>query len=48
MDKPILNLHVHVGPEFIRRRYTIKSLAEEAQCESFGFVAKNHFQPTTA
>jgi hypothetical protein len=48
IDKPILDLHVHVGPEFLRRRYTIKSLAEEAQHEFFGFAAKNHFQPTTA
>jgi len=48
INKPILDLHVHVGPEFLRRRYTIKSLAEEAQREFFGFVAKNHFQPTTA
>jgi len=48
IDKPILDLHVHIGPEFLRRRYTIKSLAEEAQREFFGFAAKNHFQPTTA
>lgn len=47
-NKPILDLHVHVGPEFIPRRYSIKTLAEEAQREQFGFVAKNHFQPTTA
>jgi hypothetical protein len=44
----VLDLHVHVGPEFLNRRYTIESLAEEAQREGFGFVAKNHFQPTTA
>jgi len=47
-DKPILDLHVHVGPEFLRRPYTIRTLAEEAQLEFFGFAAKNHFQPTTA
>jgi len=47
-DKPIIDLHVHVGPEFIPRRYSIKSLADEAQSEAFGFVAKNHFQATTS
>jgi len=46
--KRILDLHVHVGPEFLNRRYTIDSLASEGQREGFGFVAKNHFQPTTA
>ena len=48
MDKPIFDLHVHVGPELLSRRYTVETLAEEAQHEFFGFVAKNHFQPTTA
>ncbi len=48
MDKPIFDLHVHVGPELLSRRYTVETLAEEAEREFFGFVAKNHFQPTTA
>jgi hypothetical protein len=48
MDKPIFDLHVHVGPELLSRRYTVETLAEEAQREFFGFAAKNHFQPTTA
>jgi hypothetical protein len=48
MDKPIFDLHVHVGPELLSRRYTVETLAEEAQRDFFGFVAKNHFQPTTA
>jgi hypothetical protein len=47
-DRPILDLHVHVGPELLSRRYTVDSLAEEARREFFGFAAKNHFQPTTA
>ena len=47
-DKPILDLHVHIGPELLRRRYNIISLAKEAQHKHFGFAAKNHFQPTTA
>jgi hypothetical protein len=46
--RPILDLHVHVGPELLKRRYTVSSLAAEAEREGFGFVAKNHFQPTTA
>jgi hypothetical protein len=47
-ERPVLDLHVHVGPELLSRRYTIETLAEEADREFFGFVAKNHFQPTTA
>ena len=41
-------MHVHVGPEFIRRRYSAASLAHEARSEGIGVVMKNHFQPTTA
>ena len=48
MEKPIFDLHVHVGPELLSRRYTVETLAEEAQREFFGCAAKNHFQPTTA
>jgi len=44
----ILDMHVHVGPEFLMRRYSPASLAEEARREGFGVVMKNHFQPTTA
>lgn len=47
-DKGIIDMHVHVGPEFIRRRYSPASLAEEARREGIGVVMKNHFQPTTA
>jgi hypothetical protein len=47
-DRPIFDLHVHVGPELLSRRYTVESLAEEAQRDFFGFAAKNHFQATTA
>jgi hypothetical protein len=46
--KGIIDMHVHVGPEFIRRRYSPASLAEEARREGIGVVMKNHFQPTTA
>lgn len=47
-DRGILDMHVHVGPEFIRRRYSPASLAHEARSEGIGVVMKNHFQPTTA
>jgi hypothetical protein len=47
-ERPVLDLHVHVGPELLGRRYSIESLAREAEQCFFGFAAKNHFQPTTA
>ncbi len=46
--KPVLDLHVHVGPEFLNRRYSVESLAQECAEANIGFAAKNHFQPTTA
>jgi hypothetical protein len=46
-DKGIIDMHVHVGPEFIRRRYNAATLAEEARQAGIGVVMKNHFQPTT-
>jgi hypothetical protein len=45
---PFLDLHIHVGPELITRRYSPDSLAAEAVKSNFGFAAKNHFRPTTA
>jgi hypothetical protein len=47
-DKRIIDMHVHIGPEFLRRRYSAEALAAEARREGFGVVMKNHFQPTTA
>jgi hypothetical protein len=47
-SRPILDLHVHVGPELIKRKYTMDSLAEEADASGIGFAAKNHFRTTTA
>ena len=44
----VIDMHVHIGPEFLRRRYTSMTLAEEARREGIGVVMKNHFQPTTA
>jgi hypothetical protein len=45
--KCVIDMHVHIGPEFLRRRYSAVILAEEARREGFGVVMKNHFQPTT-
>lgn len=46
--KGVLDMHVHIGPELLRRRYSAASLADEARREGFGVIMKNHFQPTTA
>lgn len=47
-DRHIVDMHVHIGPEFLRRKYSAEALAAEARREGFGVVMKNHFQPTTA
>ena len=47
-DKCVIDMHVHIGPELLRRRYSAASLADEARRDGFGVVMKNHFQPTTA
>ncbi len=47
-DLLLMDLHVHVGPEYLQRRYTAQALMEEGRREGFGAVMKNHFQPTTA
>jgi hypothetical protein len=44
----VIDMHVHIGPEFLQRRYSAEALAEEARREGFGVVMKNHFLPTTA
>ncbi len=44
----IVDLHVHSGPELLRRRYDPFSLAEEARQSGIGVVIKNHFNPTTS
>lgn len=46
-DKRVIDMHVHIGPEFLRRKYSAETLAAEARREGFGVVMKNHFQPTT-
>ena len=47
-DKHIIDMHVHIGPELLRRKYNAEALAAEARREGFGVVMKNHFIPTTA
>jgi hypothetical protein len=47
-DKWLLDMHVHVGPEYLKRRYTPRALVEEGRRAGFGAVMKNHFQPTTS
>jgi hypothetical protein len=32
----VLDMHVHIGPEFLRRRYTALTLADEARREGIG------------
>ncbi|MBI3373833.1 MAG: hypothetical protein HY017_19075 [Betaproteobacteria bacterium] len=46
-DQLLLDMHVHVGPEYLQRRYTAQALMDEGRREGFGAVMKNHFQPTT-
>jgi hypothetical protein len=43
----IIDMHVHVGPELLPRRYSPTDLAREARREGIGVVMKNHFQSTT-
>lgn len=47
-DKRVIDMHVHIGPELLRRKYNAEGLAAEARREGFGVVMKNHFIPTTA
>ena len=43
----IYDLHVHIGPEIVPRRYSAQTLAEELAAVDMGAVVKNHFVPTT-
>jgi hypothetical protein len=46
--KQAIDLHVHVGPEIIPRRYTAQTLAKEERGKLAGVALKNHFYPTAA
>lgn len=41
-----INLHVHVGPEAIPRKFTVADLAVAERGKLAGAVLKNHFYPT--
>lgn len=43
----IIDMHVHVGPEFLKRRYNVLRLALELASFNIGAVIKNHFVLTT-
>jgi hypothetical protein len=45
--KQSIDMHMHIGPEIIPRKYNIKQLANEEVGNIGGFVLKNHFYPTT-
>lgn len=44
--KQAIDIHVHIGPEIIPRKYTVSSLIRTEQGKIGGFVLKNHFYPT--
>ncbi|MGH7241480.1 MAG: DUF6282 family protein [Candidatus Saccharimonadales bacterium] len=41
-----IDMHVHIGPEIIPRRYTAQTLLAEESGNLAGAVLKNHFYPT--
>ncbi len=43
----LYDLHVHIGPEVVPRRYSAATLAAELEACDMGAVVKNHFIPTT-
>lgn len=43
-----IDIHVHIGPEIIPRKYTVESLIREEKNKLGGCVLKNHFYPTSA
>lgn len=44
--KQAIDIHYHVGPEIIPRKYTARGLVENEMGKIGGFVLKNHFSPT--
>ena len=45
--KQAIDIHVHIGPEIIPRKYTVEGLIKEEKEKIGGFVLKNHFYSTT-
>lgn len=44
--KKFVDLHVHIGPEVLPRRFTVKTLVEEERGKIKGLGLKSHFYPT--
>lgn len=42
-----IDIHVHIGPEIIPRKYTAEILVKAERGKIGGFVLKNHFYPTS-
>lgn len=45
--KQAIDIHVHIGPEIIPRKYTVNTLIDEDAGKLGGAVLKNHFYPTS-
>lgn len=45
--KQAIDIHVHIGPEIIPRKYTVPKLIKAETGKIGGIVLKNHFYPTT-
>lgn len=43
--KNSIDLHVHVGPELIPRRFTLEELIKHEEGKMRGFGIKSHFLP---
>lgn len=41
------DLHIHIGPEIIPRKYTVSELVKQQRGKVAGMALKNHFFPTT-
>lgn len=44
--KKAIDIHVHIGPEIIPRKYVVENLIKKEKGKIAGFVLKNHFYPT--
>lgn len=47
MIKNFIDLHVHIGPEIIPRKFTVQEIVKEEKGKIAGVALKNHFYPTT-
>lgn len=44
--KQAIDIHLHIGPEIIPRKYTVRKFVNEESGKIGGAVLKNHFYPT--